>query len=1257
MLHSKFSRSTCLLALTLLTIYAFVLFVGHATKAERTSRQSSGADWPMWRCDANRSAATPLELASDLHLQWVREYPPLEPAWLDEPRMRFDVCYQPVVKGKMMFVNSPRSDSVFALDTNSGAAQWRFYADGPVRFAPVAWKDKVYFASDDGCLYCLRAADGRLRWKYRGAPSERKVLGNKRLISAWPARGAPVIVDGKIYFAASIWPFMGVFIYCLDAETGEVVWENDGTGAMYILQPHTSPAFAGVAPQGYLVAAGGKLLVPGGRSVPACFDRRTGKFLYYRLAENHWIGDFRVAATNDYFFNCGHVYELTTGNRLAGISPEANIDPYGPRGDHAPIETPEASCTVTTDQAVYGVNQDLVTAYEVKDGRIKWTSPVSAERVWLKAGSRLYASKDNLVMAVDVPQPGGEPRRSWQAEVAGKPAAMLAADDKLFVVTLEGYIYCFGPQPTEPTRYAAEDRKSAPPFDEWTRRARYIIGRTGVAEGYCLVWGIGTGRLVEKLARQSDLRIVVVDPDKDKIEALRRRLDEAGLYGARVAAHLGDPLSFSFPPYLASLIVSEDLQAAGIDTGKTFVQRIFYALRPYGGVACLPVPADKQDSFAKWVTAAKLQNAEITRVGDFALLKRVGPLPGSADWTHQYADAANTCVSKDKLVKTPLGLLWFGGSSNMTILPRHGHGPSEQVVDGRLFIEGPDTMRAMDVYTGRVLWEAWLPGIGTAYDNTSHQPGASSIGSNYVSSSEAIYVAYGQNCLLLDPATGKKLSEFKLPTEPGAEEIPTWGYVTIWEDLLIAAASPVIFEGEKRIGGGDNWDATCSKRLVAVNRHTGKILWAVDSNLAFRHNAIAIGAGKVFCIDRLPDPVVERMNRRGETPEGTPRLTCLDARTGKVLWDTTEDVFGTWLGYSEENDILLQAGRPSRDMLPDEPGDRMIAYRGKDGEVLWDKPHQYYGPCLLHGETIITQTISLAQLGNAFSLLTGEGIARNNPITGEQAVWQFGRNYGCNTVVGSHHLLTFRSAAAGYFDLANDGGTGNLGGFKSGCTSNLIAANGVLNAPEYTRTCTCSYQNQTSLAFVHMPEVEMWTFNTFSPGEEPVQRIGINLGAPGDCRAPDGMLWLDYPSVGGPSPDIPIAVTPQQPEWFSRHSSRIAGDGLKWVAASGAKGLTSLTLTLDKKAEKDRLYTVTLYFVEPDEVSPGERVFSVALQGRQVLKDFDIVAEARRANHMIVKEFKGISVRGDLTVTLRPSASAKNSATALCGIAVTNETQ
>ncbi len=98
------------------------------------------ADWPMWRCDARRSATTSQELPGDLHLEWVRELPPLEPAWPDEPRMQFDATYEPVVAGKTIFVASPQSDSITAFSTDSGETEWTFYADGPVRFAPVVWK-------------------------------------------------------------------------------------------------------------------------------------------------------------------------------------------------------------------------------------------------------------------------------------------------------------------------------------------------------------------------------------------------------------------------------------------------------------------------------------------------------------------------------------------------------------------------------------------------------------------------------------------------------------------------------------------------------------------------------------------------------------------------------------------------------------------------------------------------------------------------------------------------------------------------------------------------------------------------------------------------------------------------------------------------------------------------------------------------------------------------------------------------------------
>src|SRR4051794_39708751 len=90
---------------------------------------SHAADWPLWRHDANRSAASPQVLPARLHLQWVREYPPLKPAWPDQGKMQFDAAYEPVILGQTLFVPSSRTDSLTALDTRTGAEKWRFHAE------------------------------------------------------------------------------------------------------------------------------------------------------------------------------------------------------------------------------------------------------------------------------------------------------------------------------------------------------------------------------------------------------------------------------------------------------------------------------------------------------------------------------------------------------------------------------------------------------------------------------------------------------------------------------------------------------------------------------------------------------------------------------------------------------------------------------------------------------------------------------------------------------------------------------------------------------------------------------------------------------------------------------------------------------------------------------------------------------------------------------------------------------------------------
>ncbi len=266
------------------------------------------------------------DLPAVLHLRWVRDLPPPRPAWPDQPKMPFDVAPKPATAGNAVIVPSTVTDGVTAFDAEDGHQLWSFTTDGPVRLAPAVWNDRVFVASDDGYLYCLDAAGGHLLWKFRGGPSGRKVLGNGRLISTWPARGGPVVADGTVYFAAGVWPFMGIFIHALDANSGEVVWTNDGDGSTYRKQPHQADSFGGVAPQGTLAVAGDKLLVPGGRSVPACLDRKTGKILHYRLADNSKLGGgSEILPDTDLYLNGGAAFDLATGNYLgpAGAPPSS----------------------------------------------------------------------------------------------------------------------------------------------------------------------------------------------------------------------------------------------------------------------------------------------------------------------------------------------------------------------------------------------------------------------------------------------------------------------------------------------------------------------------------------------------------------------------------------------------------------------------------------------------------------------------------------------------------------------------------------------------------------------------------------------------------------------------------------------------------------------------------------------------------------------------------------------------------------------
>jgi outer membrane protein assembly factor BamB len=1290
-----------------------------------TSLSVEARDWPQWRYDSGHGGSSPADLPENLQLQWVRQLSPPRAAWpISQHKLQFDRSYEPVVLGKLIFVPSMVRDKVTAYDTETGQEAWRFYAGGPVRFAPAGWEGKLYVASDDGTLTCLDAARGTVLWRFRGGPSDYRVLGNERLISMWPARGAPVVQDGIVYFAASIWPFMGTFIHALDAVTGTVLWTNSGSAGDFILQPHSSPAFAGVAPQGYLSVFDDKLLVAGGRSVPAVYHRFTGEFLYHHA--NTKLGGYRVTVRGGWFLNDGLVYRVADGSEV-GPSQATVLDERAMYGIDAQGFLRAESQTFTRRKVTQGEEKKK----QKTMFRTLWACQTEPplDQVFIKAGSRLYVgNKEGFIAAVNVPvpanpeDPNGDVARvelSWSTQIQGEPWSMLAADDKLFVVTAQGSLYCFGEQASTPVHHRLPSPGKTGNPGPWAAQARQILNATGVREGYALMLGVGTGQLLAEIVRQSALQVIVLESDAAKVARLRRHFDDEGLYGSPITILQGRLCDTPMSPYLASLVVVEDLEAAGVveEQAEDFIASVFHVLRPYGGTACFAAQEMQGEDLCQRIHSLGLSPCEVVTPRGWTLLRRVGALPDSAPWTHQYADVANSICSKDKRVKGPLGLLWFGGPSHLDVLPRHGHGPPQQVIGGRLFLQGIQVLSARDVYTGRVIWRKDIPELdtfGMYYDesfkpdifdrsyNQLHIPGANAWGANFVVTEDRLYLITGPKCLVMDPATGESLHEWTLPEKPDIG-VPNWGYIGVYEDLLIAGTAPFHIAQEDKLWmlRFNNRFATGSRYITVLDRHTGKVLWERPATYNFRHNTLIAGHGKVFCIDGLSPTKFGFMKRRGLAFDSKPRILALDARTGRELWAVDENIFGTWLGYSQAHDVLLQAGARAGDRAQDEVGQGMTAYRGASGETLWHSDASYDGPPILYHDRIITQTGGSnqnARPAKTFDLLTGEPVTVKHPLTGESIPWQWVRFKGCNTAIASEHLLTFRSASGAYVDMSCGLGTTSIGGFKSGCTSNLVVADGVLNAPDYTRTCTCSYQNQTSLALVHFPAhdpryptVESWSFDYIPapPVPQPVKRVGLNFGAAGNRMSPEGTLWMEYPSVGGPSPDIPIQVQADRPRLFRYHASRVE-DGeigkaspFSWVGASGLEGVRSIRIRpfvqperqdLSKKGEvlafeknalqpaiqemlpearghfdPPRPYTVKLTFAEVDPMARGRRVFDVALQGKQVLTDFDIAAETGGGVRCLAKAFPHIPIRDTLEITFS-NDSTSSEPPLICGI-------
>jgi outer membrane protein assembly factor BamB len=175
------------------------------------STLNSGLSWPTYRHDAARSGSTAAAVPTDLQTRW---------------RVKLGGrLAQPVIADGQVFIASVDEHTINCLDAETGHRSWSYTAGGRIDSSPTFHNHLILFGCRDGWVYCIRASDGSLVWRFQAAPEERRMIAFGQVESAWGIHGSVVVVDDTVYFAAGRSSFLdgGIYLYGLDPASGRIV--------------------------------------------------------------------------------------------------------------------------------------------------------------------------------------------------------------------------------------------------------------------------------------------------------------------------------------------------------------------------------------------------------------------------------------------------------------------------------------------------------------------------------------------------------------------------------------------------------------------------------------------------------------------------------------------------------------------------------------------------------------------------------------------------------------------------------------------------------------------------------------------------------------------------------------------------------------------------------------------------------------------------------------------------------------------------
>src|SRR4051794_7709557 len=194
-----------------------VEFTAPAKAPPAPKKRNTGYEWPQYGYDLGRTR----------YLPGVKLRPPLTRAWTRAGSHLIE--FQPVLASGRLYYQKNNGE-IYSVSAASGRVRWRRHIGGLSASTPAAAGGKVYAVvnkggsggiagAGPGRVVAMDGRTGRIRW-------------SKRLASA--SESSPLATAGRIYVGSQ-----DGTVYCLLATSGRIVWRYRAGGAV-----KASPAFS-----------------------------------------------------------------------------------------------------------------------------------------------------------------------------------------------------------------------------------------------------------------------------------------------------------------------------------------------------------------------------------------------------------------------------------------------------------------------------------------------------------------------------------------------------------------------------------------------------------------------------------------------------------------------------------------------------------------------------------------------------------------------------------------------------------------------------------------------------------------------------------------------------------------------------------------------------------------------------------------------------------------------------------------------------